>query len=301
MHYLIEFQNICESDVIILCNVPKLIIIGNIAYDIVDFSKVNKTRESIINKGGACLFSSIPASIFQRVGMVAKIGNDFDYSKLFDYDIDLTGVKRIDKPTTKFYTVWNTIDGQSRNVYGEVKPEMEVGATDIPHDFLKANHFHITTANPIKQLEIIKFLRNNTTATISVDTIDDYAFQNTCKQVFDLVDIAFIDKEYKNLIDCEAKVKIIKNGKEGCTYLSKNAQFSIFANVVTDVVDKTGAGDCLNGVFLSLLTNGVNEKEALKIAVDIATESIKKQGIMNLEIKKIKRKYQNLAFSLEND
>lgn len=296
-----KFQIICESDVRIMYNPPRLIIIGNIAYDIVDFSKVDKTRKNIINLGGACLFSAIPASFFQRIGMVAKIGNDFDYSKLCNYNIDLTGVKKIDKPTTKFYTIWNTIDGQDRSINGEVQPEMEVGVSDIPHDFLNASHFHITTATPAKQLELINFIRNNTKATVSVDTIDDYAFQSMCKQVFDSVDIAFIDKEYKGLLDCKANVKIIKNGKEGCTYISENMKFSVFSNVIDNVVDKTGAGDCLNGVFLSLLFSGIKEKEALKIAVDVATESIKKEGIMNFEIKDIREKYQNELESVKNN
>ena len=49
---------------------PNLVIIGNIAYDIVDFSKVNVERPNIVDIGGACVFSTIPASLFHRVGMV---------------------------------------------------------------------------------------------------------------------------------------------------------------------------------------------------------------------------------------
>ena len=53
---------------------PNLVIIGNIAYDIIDFSKLEEKRPNIIDIGGACVFSSIPASLFHRVGMVGKIG-----------------------------------------------------------------------------------------------------------------------------------------------------------------------------------------------------------------------------------
>lgn len=47
--------------------VPNLVIIGNIAYDIIDFSRLNRRRENIVDVGGACVFSSIPASLYGRV------------------------------------------------------------------------------------------------------------------------------------------------------------------------------------------------------------------------------------------
>ena len=241
---------------------PNLVIIGNIAYDIIDFSKLEEKRPNIIDIGGACVFSSIPASLFHRVGMVGKIGKDLDISQFYGYNIDLSGVKTLDMPTTRFYTIWNTADGQDRT----------------------AKHFHLTTATPEKQLELIEFLRSSTNATISVDTIDEFAQQPNCKKVFDSVDIAFIDKEYTPLLDCKAKTKIIKYGKEGCLYYSKDKQFPVHSQVIDNVVDKTGAGDCLNGVFLNLLVNGESEESALRTAVDMATESIKQHGILGLRL-----------------
>lgn len=265
-------------------NVPNLIIIGNIAYDIINFNKIDSSRKDIVDLGGACIFSSIPASLFHRVGMVGKIGNDFNISELYGYNIDLSGITKLDIPSTRFYTVWNTIDGQDRTITGEVQKEMEVGVEDIPEKFLGAKHFHLTTANPVKQLEIIKFLRKNTNATISADTIDDFSNNPKCKEVFDNIDIAFIDKEYTKLLDCNARIKIIKYGKKGCLYYSKDKVFPIHSHLVENVVDKTGAGDCLNGIFLNLIVNGEKEETALRIAVDMATESIKRQGIMDLKI-----------------
>ena len=263
---------------------PKLVIIGNIAYDIIDFSKLKEKRPNIVDIGGACAFSTVPASLFHRVGMVGKIGKDLDISQFYDYNIDLSGVKTLDIPTTRFYTIWNTADGQDRTVTGTVQPEMEVGSSDIPKNFLGAKHFHLTTATPEKQLELIEFLRQNTDATISADTIDEFAKQPNCKKVFDSVDIAFIDKEYTELLDCKAKTKIIKYGKKGCLYYSKDKQFPVYSQVIEDVVDKTGAGDCLNGTFLNLLVNGESEEVALRTAVDLATESIKQHGILGLRL-----------------
>ena len=162
---------------------PNLVIVGNIAYDTIDFSKLKEKRPNIVNIGGACVFSTIPASLFYRVGMVGKIGKDFDVSQFYNYNIDLSGVKKINTETTRFYTIWNSADGQDRMVKGEVKQDMEVGREDIPKNFLRAKHFHLTTATPEKQLELIEFLRQNTNATISADTIDEFAHQPNCRKV----------------------------------------------------------------------------------------------------------------------
>lgn len=216
---------------------------------------------------------------------VGKIGKDFDISQFYGYNIDLSGIKTLDIPTTKFYTIWNTVDGQDRTITGEVLPEMEVGCEDIPKKFLGAKHFHLTTATPEKQLELIYFIRQNTNATISVDTIEDFANKPNCKKVFDSVDLAFIDKEFINLFNCKAIKKIIKLGKTGCIFYSKERAFRVKSpEVLKNVTDKTGAGDCLNGVFVNLITNGIDEETALKTAVNIATESIKYNGIMNLKL-----------------
>ena len=272
------------NDLEIVRESPDLVIIGNIAYDIIDFSKIDRQRENLTNIGGACVFSAIPASLFYRVGMVGKIGKDFDISQLYSYNIDLSGVKILDVPTTRFYTLWNTPDGQDRIVTGQVNSAMEVGGEDIPKQFLKAKHFHLTTARPAKQLEIIEFLRKKTSATISVDTIEDFANEHICKKVFDNVDLAFIDREFTNLLNCKASKKVIKCGKTGCIFYSKEKNFAVQANIIKNVVDKTGAGDCLNGVFVNLIVNGFSEEKALKIAVDVATESVKYEGIMNLKL-----------------
>jgi len=133
-------------------------------------------------------------------------------------------------------------------------------------------------------LELIEFLRQNTDATISVDTIDEFVEQPKCKAVFDKVDIAFIDKEYTRLLDCKAKKKVIKYGKSGCLFHSVEKSFPVHSQVIEDVVDKTGAGDCLNGVFLNLIINGTDEETALRTAVDVATETIKHRGIMDFKL-----------------
>lgn len=55
------------------------VIIGNTAFDVNTFLNRDGLKEKVvINKGGACLYSLIPASIYSKIGVVTRVGTDFD-------------------------------------------------------------------------------------------------------------------------------------------------------------------------------------------------------------------------------
>lgn len=260
------------------------IFIGNIAYDIDSFYYEEKEEKlTVKNKGGACLYSAIPASLFYRVGIVSKIGDDFDTSVFSEYDIDTKGLKVYkNEKTTCFHQIYKYKNQKIRQVEENINKNLVILEKDIPNEYLQANHIHITTNEPKIQLRLVKYIRKNSNAIISVDTINGYSKNETTKEVFNLVDIAFIDEEFTDLLDCTSKVKIIKKGANGCEYISENEKFFVDVNKI-NAVNKTGAGDCMNGVFINLISNGWSNKEALEKATKVATESIKDNGIEHLK------------------
>ncbi len=266
---------------------PNLIIIGNTAYDTKEYVIDNAVRERDV--GGACLYSAIPASIFFNVGIVTKIGNDFDINLLKAFNLNISGLQSINTKTTHFYTKFFSKDGQDSTTYGEVENKMIISFKDIPKNFLEAKFIHFTTSDPKYLLEMIKQVKQNSNAILSVDTNNWFSRMKKTKEIFDIVDIAFIDKEFKELLNCKAKTKIIKLGEEGCIYKAKNKEFYQPAVVKKNVVDKLGAGDCLNGVFMNLIANGFSEEYALKKAVEVATLSIDDYGILKLKDKMVKK------------
>lgn len=265
------------------------IIIGNIAYDIDEFYYGEKNPIHRVKKnGGACFYSALPASLFYRVGIVSKVGSDFDISIFDSYNIDTTGLIVLEnEKTTRFYQKYKDKDPKKREITEEVNHKLLVTPDDIPIEYLKSKHIHIATNAPEIQLELIKFIRSHSNAIISIDTIAGFSKNPITKSVFDLADIAFIDSDFDELLNCAAKIKIIKCGKDGCYYKSKNKTF--FTEVKeTKVIDKTGAGDCMNGVFITLISNGIDEESALEIATKTATESIKDYGIEHLKKRNIR-------------
>ena len=271
--------------------IPNLIIIGDCAYDTNKFLYENGKTTIKTNFGGSSIYSSVPASVFYRVALVSNAGEDFDIEKLNSFNIDLRGFHlRKGEKTSRFYNILRTKDRQERETVAEYNSNLATKFEDIPKDFLNAKYFYVSTILPSKQKELIEKLRSfNPNAIIGVDTFEGYADLEETKQVFDLVDIAFIDKEFSKLLQSRAKIKIIKLGKEGCILVDSNGKKIVPANVVEEVVDKTGAGDCLNGVFMNLIANGYSNEMALKKAVEIATLSINDFGILGIK-DKIERK-----------
>ena len=259
------------------------VIIGNSAYDVNTFlNRDNLKEKTVTNKGGACLYSLIPASLYSKIGVVTKVGTDFDLELFKKLNIDTLGLKIIKGNTTKFIHTYLDLEGQNRTFKAEVNEECMIKADDIPTEYLSAKYIHVATNFPEMQLEIVEYLKQKSNAIISIDTHEAYVDNPKVLEAFNLVDIAFIDKEFKNLYKCEAKIKIFKMGKEGCKYVSNEKEFISKAPICNFVVDKTGAGDVVTGVFLALKSIGKEDKEALDLAVKVATESIKDYGVEHL-------------------
>lgn len=265
--------------------IPNLIIIGDVSYDTNKFYYEDGTSEIKTNYGGSSIYASVPASIFFRVGLVSNAGEDIDLNKLNRFNIDLKGLhQRKNERTTRFYNILRTKDRQARETRAEYNTNLATKFEDIPPEYLFAKYFYIATMPPVIQLDIIRKLKeNNPNVIIGADTIEQYVDLEETKKVFDSVDIAFIDKEFENLLNCNAETKIIKLGKTGCILRECGKNKRIYANVIDNVIDKTGAGDCLNGVFMNLLANSYSKENALRKAVEIATISIKDFGILKIK------------------
>lgn len=261
-----------------------LIIVGNIALDINTFPGRDNSADLIVtNIGGAGYYSLLPASLFSsRVGLVARVGCDFPANKIGELGVDLSGFKVIDQSkTTRFYHTYLTADGQQRTFRPEFAPDTLIRPDDFPVEYYRSKFIHIATNFPFTQIEFIEILRKNTDAKLSIDTHEAYLgdYRQDVFRAFDLVDIAFIDRHEEELIQaCKAPTKIIKRGKDGITYLSKTNKYD-WPAIPCDVVDKTGAGDVLAGVFLTLQARGWNLQESAQKAVEVASASVRDYGV----------------------
>lgn len=262
-----------------------LVIIGNLSIDTTYFYQNDEVVQTC-NIGGAVLYSSLPASLFNKVGIVSKVGDNYDMSIFKKYsNIDLEGLQVIEgEKSTEFIThYYDQHNQKNREMEELINFNLEIKPSDIPENYLKAKYIHFATNYPYKQKELIEYVRNNSNAIISVDTIEQYSTDPILTSVFDMVDIAFIDDNFYNLLESKAETRIIKCGKNGCVLKQNNKDRKLKAIPIDDVVDKTGAGDCLNGVFLANLSKGIDIVKSLEKAVDVATYSINFYGLENIK------------------
>lgn len=263
------------------------VLVGNISFDYNYYpNRDGEILKEVMNYGGATIYSGIPASLFTKVGIVAKVGEDYDLDVLSRFNFDMRGIKKVEGKTTVFTQEFLSDDGQVRDFKEFVNPNTIVRPEDIPVEYLQAKYIHVCTNYPRAQYEIVKYLKEHSSAIISIDTLEDYYYDEQLfpyiKKSFDMVDIAYIDKEFDKLFGCSAPVKIIKLGKQGCRYVSNEKTFQVQAPKCDFVVDKTGAGDCVTGIFGALKVRGYSDEVALQGAVNIATESIKGYGFFHL-------------------
>jgi sugar/nucleoside kinase (ribokinase family) len=261
-----------------------LVVIGNIAFDVNSFPRGHEAKcQVVINLGGAGFYSLLPASLFSRnVGLVARVGSDFPINRILALDIDTTGLKTIPNAiTTRFHHTYLSEDGQERTFEPHVSPDTLIRPADVPPQYFDSRFVHVATNFPETQIAFIEVLRRRSSATISIDTHEAYlaSDRKNVGRAFDMVDIAFIDqKEHALIAESKAPLKVIKRGKHGMSYLSGGSRVDVHA-VPCDVVDKTGAGDVLAGVFLVLRARGLEVRPAAEKAIEVATESVKDYGV----------------------
>lgn len=265
---------------------PRMILIGHVGYD-----DVETERTKITLKGGAAYYSAVGASLYARgVGLVTRVGFDYPLSNLEKLKINTKGVTLIkERPSDRFACKYHTKHAYEREIIATLNVGGDINFADIPKNYLKAKFIHLSTMPPSQQLEIISSIRKKSKALTSVDTGSEFIRRHPLllKRIFQMVDFVFIDElELKALGSFPYKNLIVKLGEKGCLAKIGERQYKIPAPPVP-MVDKTGAGDLLNGVFLGSYSEGNNIAKALYEAVKIASQKVTTYGLDFLIDKKV--------------
>ena len=212
------------------------VVVGNLSFDYNFFP--DRDKKEVMNLGGATLYSGIPASLFVKVGIAANVGEDYDLSIFDNLNFDITGIKQVEGKTTVFTQEFQSEDGQQRIFKEYVNPNTYLKPQDIPKQYLDAKYIHICTNYPDVQLELVKYLKENSNAILSIDTLEDYYYNSEqfekIRESFDLVDIAFIDKEFNKLFNWIFKIELeVKDIFYTKYYTNKKMQYKKPATTTT--------------------------------------------------------------------
>lgn len=259
----------------------ELAIVGDIA-----LNKDVTPHGTITSPGGASYYSAVGASHFiKSVGVVSRVGADFDRSLLQRRRIDTKGVRVIPGEDTCRFVITQHPD--NTRDFEAIRGAAQIVDTDIiPDDYLSARYIHLPTQLPEHAITWLKLLSSH--GGVSVDSFEAFTKQwpDLTLEMFRLANLIFTNEvEWQQLKEYGSeffdKPTIIKLGKKGAVYRNGDEQIEVPAPKVT-ALETTGAGDVLAGAFLAQRTKGTSIENSLKEAVNLASLSVEEFGVEHI-------------------
>lgn len=242
-----------------------ILVVGSVALDSVE-TPHGKAKDTV---GGSATYFSASASHFEKVNVVAVVGNDFPYNEinfLRDRGVNFEGMEQ--KPGKTFRWGGKYSDNLNEretlytelNVFEEFDPDLPDKYREIPYVFLANIH-------PELQLKVLSQTLHP--KLVVLDTMN-YWIERTpelLKSVLKKVDVLIINESEtkmlseeenlfigaKKIIEMGPKTLIIKKGEHGSLMLHHDAIFFAPAFPLEKVIDPTGAGDSFAGGFVGYL------------------------------------------------
>ncbi|UCD15839.1 MAG: bifunctional hydroxymethylpyrimidine kinase/phosphomethylpyrimidine kinase [Candidatus Omnitrophota bacterium] len=251
-----------------------VLVVGSVALDTIK-TPLGQCRRVL---GGSATYSSVSASFFSPVNLVAVVGADFPkvhINLLQKKGINLEGLE-IKKNGKTFswegeYS-WDFSDPKTiathLNVFSQFDPK-------IPKEYKNSEFLFLANIDPQIQAEVLKQI--NEPKLVVCDTMN-YWIESSRSQLVKLlkdIDVFLLNESEARQLSGETvivkaaraiakmgpKKIIIKKGEHGSILFSNKSVFSVPAYLLESIFDPTGAGDTFAGGFIGYLAKNkkVNE------------------------------------------
>src|SRR5471030_699664 len=275
-----------------------LVVIGTVAFDAIE-TPFGKTDKIV---GGAATYASLAAAYFyDKVKIVAVVGDDFPQSEIDDFGnhhIDTEGLQ-VKKGEKSFF--WSGKYHNDMNSRDTLITELNVLADFdpiIPESYQDCEFLMLGNLTPQVQQTVIKRLKNRPKL-IVLDTMNfwmDIAMDDLLETI-KLIDVLTINdaearqlsgeyslvKAARKILTMGPKYLIIKKGEHGALLFHEDKIFAAPALPLADVFDPTGAGDTFAGGFIGYMAKvGTvsfnNVKNAIIFGSALASFCVEKFG-----------------------
>lgn len=243
--------------------------------------------------GGAATYAAIAASKFvQPIGLITRVGHDFDDSFLPE-GVLRGGIKVVpDKESAVLSVNFPTTDlSLQPSVKLDLNAAQDLSPLDIPTDWYKnATIIHIATMHPKLQKLFIDFLLTHAPGIIlTADTGYSFLQEEKDREIaienFQNCKIVFLNKAEYALLENDVialQDVILKKDRSGAEYLKGGSILVTQRAPEVVVKDVMGAGDILAGAFLANILKGQTTEQSLKLAVNLASQSVTEIGVKHL-------------------
>lgn len=251
-----------------------LLVVGSVAFDSIETPYGR--AEGVL--GGSATFFSVAASWFDRVNLVAVVGEDFGKEHLDVFtrrSIDTAGLERASGKTFRWQGEYagdmneaRTLDTQL-NVFQHFAPK-------IPEKFLGSEYVFLGNIDPVLQLHVRRQLTG--ARLVACDSMNFWikGKAEDLKKTLAAVDALVVNDGEARMLTGERNLKraadsirrlgprmvVIKRGEHGATLFADNSTFTVPAYPLEVVRDPTGAGDTFAGGFMGHLARTGDLSEA---------------------------------------
>ncbi len=288
-----------------------ILVVGSVALDSIQtpFGK----KDDVL--GGSATYFSIAASFFNKVDIVATVGEDFPkrYITLFKcINIGTSGLSIAKGKTFRWKGRYNYDLNIAHTIYTHLnvfkgfKPE-------VPRSLRNSKFIFLANIDPELQYDVLTQIKNP--KFIACDSMN-YWIEHKRKdleRILEHIDMLLLnDSEARqfsgesNLIKAAQliasfgpKAVVIKKGEHGVIYFSKNSHFIAPAYLLESLYDPTGAGDTFAGGMMGFLSkaNRINESVIRKgiiygsILASFAVEDFSVNRLLEISISDINSRY----------
>jgi len=236
-----------------------ILVVGSVALDTIEtpFGKKNEIL------GGSATFFSIAASFFDKVNIIAAVGEDFPKRHLDLLKERNIGTEGIAVKKGKTFR-WEGRYEYDMNVAHTLATHLNVFqdfSPKIPQDLRNSRLLFLANIDPDLQDSVLKQM--NRPRLIACDSMNHWiaSKKKSLEKFLHKVDIFLLNdaearqfsgeanllKAAKAIVAKGPKSVIIKKGEHGVIYYSKKEHFIAPAYPLEDVYDPTGAGDTFAG------------------------------------------------------
>jgi len=293
----------------------QVLTIGEIVVEILATSQGEGFREPLdlvgpFPSGAPAIFIDQLAQQGARGAIISSVGNDdfgrLNLQRLQRDGVDTTGVQVHDSAATGSAFVRYREDGgrdfvynirHSANQYIALSPDTKRVVTS-------ADHLHVMGSSLFSKaiIELIDFALNDIKSrggTVSFDPnirkemLGFAPLRAALERVLAYADLFLpsgdelflFSKEteeemaLQDILKQGVKAVVLKNGKSGARYVTRERDFSLPAFPVEEI-EPTGAGDCFAGTFVAKWIQGLSEKECLLAANAAGALAVTQRGPM---------------------
>jgi len=263
----------------------KLLVIGHLARDVV------KTKTGTGEFwGGAGYHVAMAAAMYLPSGDVvlkSSAGKDFDKKILIEKGINSNYLKINESENCDKHFLDESTD--KREYFSEGILSEEIDLMDLGPVIEEIGWIHLASSPPEQQLKWLSQIESfgKKDILISADTFDTFAAETPDKvrKVFEQCTLGFLNQgEWANLGANNMKMKLVRKLGEMGAEIFDNGEKILSVECERDVkvVDTTGAGEVVAGVYLARKILGLQDEEALREAIKMATKSVENFGTDHL-------------------